>query len=113
MWNGWRCASQTTIHNSCSLRPAQPTGGSGQPGRGLPAAVQHALPHAVVLRAGAAAAQRGRGLAASADRRADISGHQLRLAAGDDGGKAARMTIHFTRFGSLDACNKCKRTFKE
>lgn len=66
-----------------TLSPPLPSsGGSSQPGGGVPAAVQHALPHAVVVRAGASSAQRGRGLASSADRRADISGHQRRLAAG-------------------------------
>lgn len=58
------------------------SGGSSQPGGGVPAAVQHALPHAVVVRAGAPPAQRGGGLASPADRRADLSGHQRRLAAG-------------------------------
>lgn len=74
---------QRNQHDDCgSLRLS--SGGSCQPGGGVPAAVQHALPHAVVIRAGAAPAQRRRGLAPSADRRADLSGHQRWLAAGSD-----------------------------
>lgn len=69
-------------YDSGSLRLS--SGGSCQPGGGVPAAVQHALPHAVIVRAGAPSAQCGRGLAPSADRWTDLSGHQLRFAAGSD-----------------------------
>lgn len=70
------CCSNTLHHSDPVVLPdsgrptlfAVSTGGPSQPGRGLPAAVQHALPHAVVVRAGAASAQRGRGLASSTDR---------------------------------------------
>lgn len=80
LWRrSWRKISVAT--QALALSSA---GGSSQPGWGLPAAVQHALPHAVVVRAGASPAQRGRGLAAPAHRRADLPGHQRRLTAGDE-----------------------------
>ena len=60
------------------------SGGSSQPGRSVPAAVQHAFPHAVIIRAGAPPAQRGRGLAPSAQRRADLSGNQRWFTAGSN-----------------------------
>lgn len=57
----WKSASQFRLFLLPSI------GGSSQPGGGVSAAVQHALPHAVVVRAGAPSAQCGRGLASSAD----------------------------------------------
>ncbi|MEQ2163520.1 Protein tanc2, partial [Goodea atripinnis] len=58
-------------------------GGSSKPGGGVSAAVQHAFPHTVVVRAGASPSQCGRGIAPSTDGRADIPGHQCWFSAGN------------------------------
>lgn len=54
--------------SSFKPRPLFFAGGAREPGRGLPAAAQHALPHAVVLPEGSAAAQRDSGVAPPTDR---------------------------------------------
>lgn len=102
---------ETLLHYSSSVEPiwkkknkprffSSPgllrSGGPGQPGGGVPAAVQHALPHAVLVRAGAASAQRGRGLAPPADRRADLPGHQRRLAAGSRSRSSDKILPHLS-----------------
>lgn len=67
-------AIKTLIVPNRSLTP----GGAGEPRRGLPAAAEHALPDAVLVRTGPASAQRGRGVSASAVGRAAIRGGELR-----------------------------------
>lgn len=75
------------------------SGGAGEPGGGLPAAAEHALPHAVVVWASVAAAQRGRGVSAPADGRAGIG----------DGERRGR-TWHGAPLGRLPAARRAPRT---